>query len=150
VAGSIKMPEALEDGRIPGRIRAALREWWEWYDLRYAMPVEIDVEPNVIRIIISYNAEQEIEECTRACVERHGEELKEELKAEGATEEEIEEKIRHGCFDDCKDDIVSDVNTSFNEVFYELDKVLRRYGIRYEDMWGWDGYEKWVSIKIEL
>jgi len=137
------MLEALEDRRLPEQLRRALKEWWEWYDVRYAMPIEISVESGVVRVTIFYDIEEELRRCEEACVK----EAEKELNIEW---EEAKEKIWHGCHEGCTEDIVRDLYTDVGIVTNMLDKVLKKYGIKSKVEYGWDNYTYWARYEIEL
>jgi DNA-binding transcriptional ArsR family regulator len=150
IALGLKVPEVLKDSRLPEKLRQALEEFWEWYDVRYAVPVEVDIEPGAVRIVVSHDIEPELRECEDICVKEYGEEVKRELKAEGVSEEEAEEKVWQGCHEACVEDIVRDLYLSFGEITRKLDKILEKYGVKAESEGGWDRYEYWVRYEIRL
>jgi len=137
----LRMPEALKDERMPEYLKRPLEEWWEWYDIRYAMPVEIDIEPGVIKITIFYDTEEELKKCEEACVK----EAEKELKSEDVEWEEV----WHGCHEGCVEDIAYNVYIDINRAASMLDKVLKKYGIKARSEGGWEGLEYWIRYSIE-
>ena len=128
-----KLPEALEDRRLPEHLKQALKEWYEWHTTWYNMPVEIDIEPGAVRIVVFYDIEEEVERCTNACVK-------------GA---ENKEEVWNGCYEECME-IIADLYRDFGVTTNMLDKALKRHGIKSKVEYGWDNYTYWARYEIEL
>jgi len=144
------MPEALKDERLPKHLKRPLEEWWEWYDMRYAMPVEVDIEPGAVKITIFYDAEEELRRCEEACVKEAEKELKAEDKAEDIEWEEAEKEVWRGCHETCVEDIVLSVYININRAIDMLDRMLTRYGIKGKMERGWENYKYWARCEVEL
>ena len=129
-----KLPEALEDRRLPEQLRRALKEWYEWLTTWYNMSVETIVEPGVVKIIISCDIEEELRRCEEACIK-------------GA---ENKEEAWYGCHEGCTEDIVRDLYTDVGVTTNRLDEVLAERGIRGKVEYGWDNYTYWARYEIEL
>jgi hypothetical protein len=138
----MRVPEALESDIVPETFKRALREFWEWFEPRYSLDIEVEVwPPSTARIELRYDAEREIEGCTATCVKLYGD------KVEGRTEKEVE----LGCYEACIEDIASSVNAAFHDALNKLEEVLREYGIKVvEEGCNWEGHEKWCRIEVRL
>jgi len=127
--------KALEDERLPERLRQPLREWYEWHTTWYNMPVEIDIEPGVVRVVVFYDIEEELHRCEEACIK-------------GA---ENKEEAWHGCYEECAESITHDLYRDIGVITSMLDKMLAKYGVRRGRVeYGWDNYTYWARYEIEL
>jgi len=138
----IELREALEGGLIGGAVKEALKEFYEWYDMKYAMPVTIALEGSYVILYVHYDITEELKTCEKACVEFG----KRELAGEGYSDEDIAE----GCYESCMEDIARDVNESFGEIRWYLFKCLDRHGLTYDWEDSWDYNTKYLAVDIKL
>jgi len=138
----IELKEALEAGLIHGKIGEALKEFYEWYDWRYVMPVRIILGEDYITILIEYNIEAELEECVEACVKN--------VKEDSLAEELNDHEIRAGCYDMCDEDISRDTNSVFGDIRWELFKCLDKHRLNYSWEDSWDYNVKYLAVTIRL
>jgi hypothetical protein len=131
------MPTALQFPLINEKVREALKEFYEWYDVKYAMPVIVTFNCDQVGLIIEYNIEQEVNECIDTCIK-----LGQENGLDRAD-------IGSSCAEECYDSIVSDTNDVFSDVWSKLWPILDRHGIKYDWEQAWDVDTKYLRVIIK-
>jgi|GEM_PF-2786969 hypothetical protein len=117
-------------------VKAALREFLEWYDQRYTMPIRFEHS-----VTVYYGITEEVEECADNCV-------KQTKKILGRPVEE--EKIKESCQDSCFIDVTAYVNAIFDDVREKLIEHLNKYGIKH--VWweeGWEDVYRYLVIHVQ-
>jgi len=123
-------------------IRAMLREFYDWYNWRYAMPVEVELGEDYVAIYVSYDITHELEACEKVCMEQ--------AKKEKLGEEYTEEDIADGCFIACHEDVITDTNGVFSNVWIKLWQILEKHKFRYDWEMSWDYNTKYLRVVIKL
>jgi len=122
--------------KIEEPIKAALREFLDWYDQR--MPLDIEVDAHRLTIYIQYDITEELEDCIIKCVRQ--------TKILSKVDEE---KIRESCNDGCFVDVTAIVNARFDDIREELFKRLNKYGIQYVWEEGWEDVYRYLVVYIQ-
>jgi len=138
----LNIEHAIEFKLLRDDIRAALKEFYEWYNWRYVMPVWVILGTDYVEIYTEYDITQELELCEETCIEQ--------AKNDLAAEEFTEDDIASGCHDSCMEDIAMDTNEDFREIKYKLLEILDRYKFRYEWDLSWDYNIKYLSVLIKF
>jgi hypothetical protein len=138
----LNIENAIEFKLLRDDIKAALKEFYEWYNWKYVMPVEITLGVDYMEIYTEYDITQELELCEKACIEQ----AKKDLPAEEFTEDDIAQ----GCYESCMEDIAMDTNADFREIKYKLLEILDRYKFRYEWDLSWDYNVKYLRVLIKF
>ena len=138
----LNIEQAIEFKLLRDDIKVALKEFYEWYNWRYVMPVEVVLGADYVEIYTEYDITQELESCENACIEQ----AKKDLPAEEFTEDDIAQ----GCYESCMEDIAMDTNADFREIKYKLLEILDRYKFRYEWDLSWDYNVKYLRVLIKF
>jgi len=138
----LNIEKAIEFKLLREDIRSALKEFYEWYNWRYILPVEITLGVDYMEIYTEYDITQELESCEKACIEQ----AKKDLPAEEFTEDDIAQ----GCYDSCMEDIAMDTNADFSEISHKLWEVLDKYGFKYDWEMSWDYNVKYLRVLIKF
>jgi hypothetical protein len=138
----LNIEQAIEFKLLRDDIKLALKEFYEWYNWRYVMPVWVILGTDYVEIYTEYDITQELESCENACIEL--------AKNDLATEEFTEDDIASGCHDSCMEDIAMDTNADFNEIRRKLLRILDKYGLKYEWEMSWDYNVKYLCVRIKL
>jgi len=138
----LNIERAIEFKLLRDDIKSALKEFHDWYNWRYIMPVEIVLGADYMIIYIEYDITQELESCEEACIEQ--------AKKDMLSEELTEDDIGQGCHDSCMEDIVIDTNTVFSEIRRKLWEVLDKYGFKYDWEDSWEGDIKYLRFLIKF
>ena len=140
----VTMPiqKAVEFPLLRDDIRGALAEFYEWYNWRYAMPVEVELDEDYVAIYVSYDITHELEACEKACIE--------DAKKEELGEEYTEEDIAGGCFVACHEDVITDTNEVFSNVWIKLWQILEKRKFRYDWEMSWEHYVKYLRVLIKF
>jgi len=131
------MPTALEFTLIPDKVREALKEWWEWYEPRYAMPITVTFDCGYIGLIVEYDITEEVDACIDACVKQ--------AEKDGLDVGDI----GPSCADTCLGEVAGDTNTVFNEVWRKLWPILDKHGLKYDWEMSWDYNVKYLRVHIK-
>ena len=138
----MELKEALEAGLIHGSVKAALEEFWNWYDWHYVMPVRIIQDSGYITLYIYYDISKELELCTDACIK--------EAKKRADPEEYTEEDIAGACYVACTEDIVTDINADFGRIRSHLFEYLDKYRLSYDWEDSWDYNTRYLAVSIRF
>jgi len=124
--------------KIEEPIKAALREFLDWYGQRYTMPIDIQLDAHKATIHIYYDVTEKIEECTISCVQQTKRILSREVD---------EERIKESCRDSCFVEVAAVVNARFDDI-REAFKRLNN-GIKYWWEEGWEDVYRYLVIHIQ-
>jgi len=138
----LNIEQAIEFRLLRDDIKVALKEFYEWYNWRYVMPVEVVLGADYVEIYTEYDITQELESCENACIEQ--------AKNDLPVEEFDDDDVAQGCYESCIEDIAMDINADFNEIRYELLRILDKYKFRYEWEVSWDYNVKYLRVRIKL
>ena len=138
----LNIEHAIEFKLLRDDIRAAFKEFYEWYNWRYVMSVWVVLGTDYVEIYIEYDITQELESCENACIEQ--------AKNDLAAEEFTEDDIAQGCYESCIEDIAMDINADFSEIKYKLLRILDKYGLKYDWELSWDYNVKYLRVHIKL
>jgi hypothetical protein len=131
------MATALQFPLINEKVREALKEFYDWYDIKYAMPITVTFNCDQIGMIIEYNIEQEVNECIDTCIK---------LGQDNGLDRG---DIGDSCSEECYDSIVSDTNDAFSDVWSKLWPILDKYGLKYDWENSWDVDTKYLRVVIK-
>jgi len=140
----IKLPleKAIEFRLLRDDIRNMLTEFYEWYNWRYVMPVEVELGMDYIKMYMECDVSEELDKCIDLCVEN--------VNKDTLAEELTKEEINAGCYETCNEDISMDTNGVFSEIRRKLWEILDKYGFKYDWEDSWEGDIKYLRFKIEF
>jgi hypothetical protein len=138
----LNIEHAIEFKLLRDDIRAAFKEFYEWYNWRYVMSVWVVLGTDYVEIYIEYDITQELESCENACIEQ--------AKNDLAAEEYDDDDIAQGCYESCIEDIAMDINADFSEIKYKLLRILDKYGFKYDWEMSWDYNVKYLRVLIKF
>jgi len=110
--------------------------------MRYAIPIELEIDNDYIALYISYDITEEVEACTKVGVRR----AIEEDWYPDLTEEEIEE----GIYDACREDSINDTIDVFSSILRKIWEIFDKHGIKYDWEDSWEGDTKYLRVQIKL
>ncbi len=122
------------------KLQTALSEFLRWYNQRYTMPIDIQLDAHNAMVRIRYDITEEIEECEYSCVQQTKRILNKQVD-----EEKIEESCSNGCFVD----VTAYIDARFDDIRTALFKYLNKYGI--EHIWqeeGWEDLYRYLIVYI--
>ena len=138
----LNIEQAIEFRLLRDDIKVALKEFYEWYNWRYVMPVEVVLGADYVEIYTEYDITQELESCENACIEQ--------AKNDLPVEEFDDDDVAQGCHESCMEDIAMDTNADFREIKYNLLEILDKYGLKYDWELSWDYNVKYLRVRIKL
>jgi len=133
------LEKAIELELINDTIRSALKEFLEWYEPRYSMPIDAELDVERVSIHIYHDTTEDLENCVVDCIEQTKRHVSKEVD---------EFKIRDSCYSGCIYEVSGIINARFDDVREKLLKHLNKYGIKYEWREGWEGEYKYLEINI--
>jgi len=138
----LNIEQAIQFQLLREDIRAALKEFYGWYNWRYVMSVDVVLGTDYVEIYTEYDITQELESCENACIEQ--------AKNDLPVEEYDDDDIAQGCYESCIEDIAMDINADFSEIKYKLLRILDKYGLKYDWELSWDYNVKYLRVHIKL
>jgi len=131
------MPTALQFPLIDEKVRDALKEWWDWYEPRYAMDVSVEFDCGTAVLIVEYDISEEVDACISACIKQ--------AEKDGLDVADV----GPSCADTCQGEIAEDTNITFNEVWRKLWPILDKYKLKYDYEMSWENTVKYLRVAIK-